>query len=120
MGTLIDRDGDRAPARGAGGERVFPRENAIGGGARELRDDRHVVDADRDDGVDDARTEGRSQHDRQKERGEREDEVAELHEFVFDEALGERRDQAENDSERETDADRDDADQIETREPARI
>ena len=108
---VIDCDRDRPTPRGASGERIFTRKNAVGCGARELGDDRHIIDADGDDGVDDARAKSRSQHDRQEERGERKDEVAELHEFVFDEALGERRYQAENDSERESNADRDDANQ---------
>src|SRR6202167_5612714 len=108
---MIDGDRDRSTPRSASGERVFTRKNAIGGGARKLRDDRHVVDADRDDRVDDARAESRSQHDRQEERRKRKDEVAELHESVFDEALGERRDEAEDDPEREANADRDDANQ---------
>ena len=108
---VIDGDGDRPAPRGAGGERIFARENAVGGGAGELGDDRHVIDADGDDGVDDAWAEGRSQHDRQEQRRKREDEVAELHDPVFDEALGERRDEAEDDAEHEPDADRDHADQ---------
>jgi hypothetical protein len=56
---MIDGDGDRSTPRGASGERIFTRKNAIGGGARELRDDRHVIDADGDDGVDDAWAKGR-------------------------------------------------------------
>ena len=53
----------------------------------------------------------RGEHDRQKERRERKDEVAEFHKPVFDETLGKRRDQSENHAEREAYADRDDADQ---------
>ena len=42
--------------------------------AGQLGDDRHVVDADRDDRVDDAGAVGRGQHDRRQERGKGEDE----------------------------------------------
>ena len=55
--------------------------------------------------------EGRGQHDRGEQRRKGEDEVAELHDPVFDDALGEGRDEAEDDAEHEPDADRDDADQ---------
>ena len=100
-----------APPGGAGGERIFAPEHAVGGRAGQLGDDRHVVDADRDDRIDDAGSVGRGQHDRRQKRGKGEDEVAGLHDRVLDESLRERRDEAERDAEHEADADRDDADQ---------
>ena len=102
---------ERAAPGGARGERIFARQHRVGGRAGELGDDRHVGDADRHDRVDDARAEGRGQHDRREQRRKGEHEVAGLHDRVLDDAFPEGGEEAERDAEDEADADRHDADQ---------
>ena len=108
---MVPGDGPRAFAGGARGQHVVAVPHAVGGGAGDARKRRDVVDADGDDGVDDAGPVHRRQHDGREDGRKRKAEVRHAHDRFFDPAAFGRGQQAERRAHDEADADGDDADQ---------
>ncbi len=92
-----------------GGGHVLARPHGVGRGARDAREGRDVVDADGDDGVDDARAEHGRHHDGREDGGEGQREVGQTHDGFLDPPAARGRQQAQGGADHRADAHGDDA-----------